>query len=100
MAAADRHDEATACDDSIPSLRGNDGGSLTGNHLGVGKNFNLHVYASTPDQPVAVGFCQPPAGATCCRAEQVDNVGHCWEVYTETSSPALAFHFGDAAQLM
>src|SRR5215470_749121 len=50
MASADRHDEATACDSSVTSLRGNDHGSLAGNRIGVGKNFNLHVYPSTPDQ--------------------------------------------------
>jgi hypothetical protein len=65
MASADGHEEATACDDSVTSLRGNDRGSLAGNRIGVGKNFNLHVCASTPDQPVTVGFCQPPGGTTC-----------------------------------
>src|SRR5262245_18996510 len=65
MAAADRHDEAAACDDGVPRLRGNDRGTLAGNRIGVGKNFNIHACASPPDQPVAVGFCQPPGGATC-----------------------------------
>src|SRR5262249_32584856 len=62
MASADRHEEATACDDSIPSLRGNDRRRLAG--IGVGKNFNIHGCASLPDHPVTVGFCQPPGGTT------------------------------------
>jgi hypothetical protein len=62
MASADRHDEATACDDSIRTLGGNDRGSLAGNRIGVGKNFKFHVCASTLNQPVTVGFCQPPGG--------------------------------------
>src|SRR5262249_38560404 len=44
MASTDRHDEAPACDDSITSLPGNDRGSLSGNRIGIGKNFNLHVF--------------------------------------------------------
>src|SRR5262249_57668275 len=63
-ASADRHDEATAGDDRVTSLRSNDCGSLARNRIGVGKNFNSHVCASTPDQPVTVGFCQPPGGTT------------------------------------
>src|SRR5262245_51071257 len=44
--SADRHVEATACDDSIPCFRGKDGGSLFGNCVSVGKNFNFHDCAS------------------------------------------------------
>jgi len=47
MAPADRHDEATAFNDSVPGLRGNDRGSLAGDRVGIGKNFNLQVIEVT-----------------------------------------------------
>src|SRR5215472_1891366 len=64
MPAADGHDEAPMRRHGRPRLGGNDLGSLAGNRIGIGKNFNLHASASTPDQPSTVGFCQPPGGTT------------------------------------
>src|SRR5262249_8062099 len=65
VASADRHDEATPCGDGVPRFRGNDRGSFAGNCISVAKYFNIHVCASTCDQPVTMGFCQPPGGTTC-----------------------------------
>src|SRR6516162_2177931 len=62
MTAADGHDEPAARRHGRVRQGGNDLGSLAGNRIGIGKNFNLHVFASTPDQPSTVGFCQPPGG--------------------------------------
>src|SRR5262249_7590582 len=56
MASADRHDEATACDDSIPGFGGNDRGSLAGNRIGVAKNFSVHVCLQFPINPRPWGF--------------------------------------------
>src|SRR6516164_7613135 len=64
MAAADGHDEPATCRHGRPRFGGNDLGSLAGNRLGIGKNFNLHVCASIPDQPATVGLSQPPGGTT------------------------------------
>src|SRR6516165_10889866 len=64
MAPADGHDEPATRRHDLPRFGGNDLGSLAGNRLGIGKNFNLHVSASTPDQPATVGLSQPPGGTT------------------------------------
>src|SRR5262249_32886326 len=62
MTTADGHDEPAARRHGRPRQGGNDLGSLAGNRIGIGKNFNFHVSASAPDQPSTVGFCQPPGG--------------------------------------
>src|SRR5262249_20058961 len=64
MTAADGHDEPATRHHGRPRLSGNDLAGLVGNRIGIGKNFNLRVYASAPDQPSTVGFCQPPGGTT------------------------------------
>src|SRR5262249_3921186 len=64
MTAADGHDEPAERRHGRPALGGKSPGRLAGNRIGLGKNFNLHASASTPDQPSTVGFCQPPGGTT------------------------------------
>src|SRR6516164_8695511 len=85
--AADGHDESTTRRHGRPRFGGNDLGSLAGNRIGIGKNFNLHVSASTPDQPSTVGFCQPPGGTTVLSTSAGPQV---FGSYSWTGVPAFA----------
>jgi hypothetical protein len=65
VAAADGHEESAPRGCGRPSLGSNDGGSLTGDGIDVGQNFEFHEHLSDPNQPVTIGLCQPPGGETC-----------------------------------
>ena len=65
VAAADGHEESAPRGYGRPSLRSHDRGSLAGDRIDIGKDFDLHEDLSDPHQPVTRGFCQPPGGETC-----------------------------------
>ena len=62
VAAADGHDESAPRGYGRPSLRGNDRGSLAGDRIDIGKDFDLHEDVSDPHQPVTIGILPASGG--------------------------------------